>query len=162
MSGSADLRLSGADNVETQDSQTHPLNSTVHGRTDYSAFVTRVLGHMTRSSGAIDQRVLQQCLGLASSYLVTDTSMNPDQGLASWQNGFNRLVDVIVALNARGELDVGTVSAASKACSECWSVAATWREVEVSREGVREIAIRLKGILDDNGRTYHGERIYVP
>ncbi|KAI0695726.1 hypothetical protein BC835DRAFT_1414706 [Cytidiella melzeri] len=140
----------------------HPPNESSPANTDYGAFVTRVIARMTKTSGSIDQFVLQQCLGLASSYLVTDTSMNPDNGLVSWQNGFNRLVDIIVALNARGELDVGTVSAASKACSECWSVAGTWREVEVSREGVRNIAIRLKGILDDNGRTYRGERIYVP
>lgn len=130
--------------------------------TDYGAFVTRVVARMTETAGSIDQRALQRCLGLASSYLVTDTSTNPDHGLTSWQNGFNRLVDVIVALNARGELEVATVSAASKACSECWSVAGTWRETEVSREGVREIAKRLKGILDENGRTYRGERIYVP
>lgn len=68
----------------------------------------------------------------------------------------------MVALNARGELETETVSVASKACSECWSVAGTWREVEVSRESIREIAKRLKGILDENGRTYRGERIYVP
>lgn len=117
---------------------------------------------MTKTSGSIDQRALQQCLGLASSYLVTDTTMNPDEGLHSWQNGFNRLVDVIVALNARGELDVETVSAASKACSECWSVAGTWREMEVGRESVRDLAKRLKGILDENGRTYRGNWIYVP
>ncbi|KAI0337554.1 hypothetical protein BDW22DRAFT_1403007 [Trametopsis cervina] len=131
-------------------------------QTNYGAFVTKVVAHMTRTSGSMDQQVLQRCLGLASSYLVTDTTMNPDSGLVSWQHGFNRLVDVIVALNARGELQVETVSAASKACSECWSVAGTWREVEISREGVRDIAKRLKSILDENGRTYNGERIYVP
>ena len=130
--------------------------------TDYSTFVTRVIAKMTQATGSIDQRALQRCLALASSYLVTDTSTDPDHGLNTWQTGFNRLVDVIVALNARGELDVATVSAASKACSECWSVAGTWRETEVSRDGVREIAKRLKEILDENGRTYHGERIYVP
>lgn len=130
--------------------------------TEYEAFVTGVVGGMTKSSGAIDQRVLRQCLGLSSSYLVTDTTTNTARGLTSWQNGFNRLVDVMVALNARGELETETVSVASKACSECWSVAGTWREVEVSRESIREIAKRLKGILDENGRTYRGERIYVP
>lgn len=88
--------------------------------------------------------------------------MNTESGLVSWQRGFNRLVDVLVALNARGELEVETVSVASKACSECWSVTGTWREVEIGRDGVREIAKRLKEILDENGRTYHGERIYIP
>lgn len=138
------------------------LDGNISAATDYEAFVTRVVGRMTQTSGRIDQRVLRQCLGLSSSYLVTDTTMSPETGLSSWQRGFNRLVDVLVALNARRELEVETVSAASKACSECWSVAGTWREVETSRESIRDVAKRLKAILDENGRTYHGERIYVP
>lgn len=137
-------------------------NGSIPSATDYGAFVTRVVGDMTKSTGTLDQRVLRQCLGLSSSYLVTDITMNPERGLSTWQQGFNRLVDVIVALNSRGELEVETVSSASKACSECWSVAGTWREAETSRESIRDIAVRLKGILDENGRTYHGERIYAP
>lgn len=88
--------------------------------------------------------------------------MNPTGGLASWHAGFNRLVDLLVALHSRKELELDTVSAASKACSECWSVAGTWREMEECRESVRGIAVRLKGILDDNGRTYRGGHVYVP
>lgn len=90
--------------------------------------------------------------------------MNTTNGHVSWQAGFNRLVDVLAALDARGELELETVSAASKACSECWSVAGNWRELEDAncRESVRGIAVRLKGLLDENGRTYHGGRVYVP
>jgi hypothetical protein len=116
---------------------------------------------MTRESGAIDQRVLRQCLGLSSSYLVTDTSMDIENGLTTWSSGFNRLVDVLVALHRTGELQIETVSEASKACSECWSVGG-WRGLENSREAVRGIAAKLKTLLDENGRTYKGERVYVP
>jgi ribosomal protein S14 len=117
---------------------------------------------MSRTSGVIDQGILRQCLGLSSSYLVTDSTMNPSGGLTSWHSGFNRLVDVLVALHARNELEPDTVSAASKACSECWTAAGAWREMEHCRESVRHVAIRLKGILDENGRTYQGGRVYVP
>lgn len=130
--------------------------------TDYEAFVTQMIGRMTRATGTIDQRILRQCLGLASSYLVTDSTMNPSSGLTSWNNGFNRLVDVLVALHHRNELELDTVSAASKACSECWTAAGNWREAEDTKENVRAIAVRLKGILDENGRTYRGGRVYVP
>ena len=135
---------------------------TISTPTDYASFVTKVMAGMSRTKGKMDQRVLRQCLGLASSYLVTDTTMNPTGGLVSWHAGFNRLVDLLVALHVRSELELETVSAASKACSECWSVAGTWREVEECRESVRGIAVRLKGILDENGRTYRGGHVYVP
>lgn len=121
-----------------------------------------VLSDMTKSTGKIDQRVLRQCLGLASSYLVTDTTMSPGSGFTSWSAGFNRLVEVLVALHRRKELDLETVSTASKACSECWSVAGTWREMDGCRDSVRDIAVKLKSILDENGRTYHGGYVYVP
>ncbi|KAJ3529402.1 hypothetical protein NM688_g7858 [Phlebia brevispora] len=130
--------------------------------TDYGTFVTSVMSRMTKSTGKLDQQVLRQCLGLASSYLVSDTTMSPASGLASWHAGFNRLVDVLVALHRRNELELETVSQASKACSECWSVAGTWRELEDCRESVRGIAVRLKSILDENGHTYRGGHVYVP
>lgn len=120
------------------------------------------MSQMTHASSVIDQRVLRQCLGLASSYLVTDSTMNPTGGLTAWNSGLNRLVDVLVVLDARSELELETISAASKACSECWTVMDNWSEVEDCKESVRAIAVRLKGILDDNGRTYRGGRVYVP
>ncbi|EPQ59260.1 hypothetical protein GLOTRDRAFT_70539 [Gloeophyllum trabeum ATCC 11539] len=130
--------------------------------TDYGAFVVGVLGRMTREKGTIDQRMLRQCLGLSSSYLLTDTSMNPDTGITTWATGFHRLVDVLVALHARGELELETVNEASKACSECWNVSGAWKGMEGCREGVRGVAAKLKSLLDENGRTYRGERVYTP
>ena len=130
--------------------------------TDYGAFVLAMLSRMTRATGAIDQRLLRRCLALSSSYLLTDTTMNPDRGLAAWQTGLDRLVDVVVALHARGELEVATVNEASKACSECWTVAGSWRGMDDCREGVKGVAVRLKTLLDENGKTYRGGRIYVP
>jgi hypothetical protein len=130
--------------------------------TNYEAYVLEVLGTMTRTSSQIDQSALRQCLLLSSSYLVSDTTMNPTGGIVSWSAGLNRLVDVLTALHTRGELELETVNAASKACSECWTVAGNWRGMEECREGVRTVAVRLKKLLDENGRTFGGERVYVP
>lgn len=117
---------------------------------------------MTRSSGGVDQKMLRQCIGLSSSYLVSDVTTNPESGLNSWFTGFSRLVDVLAALHAREELELETISEASKACSECWTVAGAWREMSESRECIRVIAVKLKSLLDANGQTYRGGRVYVP
>ncbi|KAI0068869.1 hypothetical protein BV25DRAFT_1844661 [Artomyces pyxidatus] len=130
--------------------------------TDYGAYVLDALASMTRHSGAVDQTSLRQCLGMASSYLVTDVTMNPNGGMASWNTGFARLVDVLIALHARGELELETLNAASKACSECWTVAGNWRTMLDCREGVRRVAGKLQKLLDENGRTYKGGAVYVP
>ena len=37
-----------------------------------------------------------------------------------------------------------------------------WREMEGGRESVKGVATRLKGLLDENGKTYRGGRVYVP
>ena len=117
---------------------------------------------MTRTTNAVDQRMLRMYLSLSATYLVMDSSTNTESGIASWFTGFNRLVEVMIALHKRGELDVETVDAASKACSECWSVAGSWRGLSQCRERVRDIAEKLKTLLDENGRTYQGQSVYVP
>jgi len=135
---------------------------------------------MTHETGTIDQSLLRKCLGLASSYLITDTSMNAERGLSTWICGLNNLVDVLVALHVRGELELGTMNEASKVCSECWMIAGTWRELDESRVLVRGVASRLRTVgcrylvlhqgvlmdhwqlLDGNGKTYRGERVYAP
>jgi len=88
--------------------------------------------------------------------------MNSTTGLASWNAGFNRLVDVIVALHRKGELEVSTLNAASKACSECWSIAGSWRNMEEARQCIKVVAAKLQGLLDENGGTYGGKRVYTP
>lgn len=117
---------------------------------------------MTRGSGSIDQVELRRCLGLSSSYLITDMTMDPERGHSTWLTGFRNLVEVVVALHGRSELEAETVSAASKACSECWTAAESWREMDDCKDGVKQAAIRLKGLLDPNGKTYRGMPIYVP
>ena len=92
---------------------------------------------------------------------MTDVTMNPTTGLTSWGAGFNRLVDVMVALHRQGQLELGTVDAASKACSECWSVAGSWRSMEEARQCVRTVAAKLQGLLDENGSTFGGSRVYT-
>lgn len=106
--------------------------------------------------------VIRQCLELASSYLLADTTTNTTGGINSWNAGLSRLVDILAALHARGELELETVNSASKACSECWSVAGNWRGLDEARECVREVAFRLKRLLDENGKTFGGGTVYVP
>jgi len=130
--------------------------------TNYETYVVEVLSSVTRTSSTIDQAALRQCLGLSSSYLVSDTTTNPTGGIASWSAGFNRLVEILTALHSRGELGLETVNAASKACSECWTVAGNWRGMDECREVVRQVAARLKRLLDENGSTFGGESVYVP
>ncbi|KAF8484578.1 hypothetical protein DFH94DRAFT_238421 [Russula ochroleuca] len=134
--------------------QTHPTN--------FETYIVEALSSMTRRSSTIDQDALRQCLGLSSSYLVSDTTMNPTGGIISWSAGLNRLVDVLTALHSRGELELETVNAASKACSECWTVAGNWTGLGEGKESVKRVAVRLKELLDENGRTFGGERVYVP
>ncbi|KAI0053524.1 hypothetical protein FA95DRAFT_1600675 [Auriscalpium vulgare] len=130
--------------------------------TDYCAFVVDALTAMTRLSGTVDQHTLRQCLGLASSYLLTDVTMDPAAGASTWFTGVNRIVDVMVALHARRELELETFNAASKACSECWMVAGNWPDLEECRRGVRAVAAKLKTLLDENGNTFQGGRVYIP
>ncbi|KAI6151904.1 hypothetical protein BKA82DRAFT_1009227 [Pisolithus tinctorius] len=131
--------------------------------TDYAQFVVDVIARMTRESGTIDQSILRRAIGLASSYLLTDTSTNSEGGIVTWQTGFNQLADVVVVLHHRDELELETFNEASKACSECWSVAGTWRGMEDCRQGVKEVAGKLKKLLDEpNRRTYKGHKVYTP
>ncbi|KAJ7682780.1 hypothetical protein DFH06DRAFT_304704 [Mycena polygramma] len=135
--------------------------------TDFSRFVIDAIKSSNTTgerAKTIDQQILRAALDLASSYLVTDTSTNPDvhAGTDTWFKGLNQLVDLLAALHAREELELETVNAASKACSECWTVAGTWRGLEECREGVRKVGAKLKKLLDENGFTYRGEMVYSP
>jgi hypothetical protein len=130
--------------------------------TNFETYVVEVLNSMTARSSTIDQEVVRQCLGLSSSYLISDTTTNPTEGMSSWGAGLSHIVDVLTALHSRGELELETINAASRACSECWTVAGNWRGLEGGRECVRKVALQLKSLLDENGRTYRGEAVYVP
>jgi len=88
--------------------------------------------------------------------------MNPERGLSTWNMGFNNLVDVLIALHTLGELELETVNEASKACSECWMIAGSWRGLDEARMLVRGVASKLRTLLDANGKTYRGERVYGP
>ncbi|KAF5320781.1 hypothetical protein D9619_000920 [Psilocybe cf. subviscida] len=132
--------------------------------TDFAAFVTEILARESRASDSttINQDILRRCLHLASSFFVTDTTTNPERGISTWSSGLNRLVDLVLVLHRRNELALETLDAASRACSECWTAAGSWRVLEEGRTHVREAGQRLKKILDENQRTYKGERIYSP
>lgn len=72
--------------------------------------------------------------------------MNPERGFLTWHTGFSNLVDVLIALHTRDELELETMNEASKACSECWSVAGTWRGLDESRALVRGVAVKLRSV----------------
>jgi hypothetical protein len=139
---------------------TSSINQSVQNPTDFGAFVVQAIARSSRRSSRLDQGVLRQCLGLASSFMVTDGTMNPEGGSGTWFVGFSRLIDLLVALHARNELELETFNAASKACSECWGAAGTWRGFEDCRDGVRTVAAKLKDLLDSNGRTYRGQLVF--
>ena len=128
--------------------------------TDFGAFVINILSRTSPKSETIDQTVLRRCIQLASSFLVTDTTTNPERGISTWSVGFCRLVDLVVVLHTRNELELETVSAASKACSECWTAAGNWPGLNECRNRVRDIGGRLKKVLDSNERTYRGTRFF--
>lgn len=130
--------------------------------TDYGKVVVDALAGMPQESNSIDQALLRQYLKLASSYLILDATTNKESGITSWNIGFHRLVDLLIVLHRRGELQTETVNEASKACSECWSVAGSWSEIDEGRECVRQLAGKLKTLLDSNGRTYQGNPVYAP
>ncbi|KAF8592327.1 hypothetical protein K439DRAFT_105 [Ramaria rubella] len=130
---------------------------------DFQRAVVNSISAMTRTSGSIDQPMLRDLLMLAPAYLIIDNTIRIGGGLAGWAVGFHRLVDVLLALHAKNQLETETVNAASKACSECWSVSGMYRGLTVDgREVVRNIAGRLKTILDKDGKKYKGERVYAP
>jgi hypothetical protein len=147
-------------NISQASSSTQPVQ---RQPTSFENYVVEVLNSMTARSSTIDQDVVRKCLGLSSSYLITDTTTNPTEGMDSWCAGLSQIVNVLTALHSRGELELETINAASRACSECWTVAGNWRGLEEGgRECVRKVAIQLKSLLDENGRTYKGEAVYVP
>nr|GAT59442.1 predicted protein [Mycena chlorophos] len=87
--------------------------------TNYARFVVAAVKAATTGL-KLNQEVLRTALSLCSSYLVTDTSTNddPTSGSQTWFTGLNQLVDLLVALHARDELEIDTLNAASMACSE--------------------------------------------
>ncbi|PPQ77753.1 hypothetical protein CVT25_011189 [Psilocybe cyanescens] len=130
--------------------------------TDYGAFVTKTLarGKRDTDSNTIDQKILRNCLSLASSFLMTDTTIDPQFGVITWSTGLVRLVDLVIVLHKRDELELETLSCASKACSECWTATGNWRGLAECRQCVREVGEKLKKILD-NDKTYKGIEILV-
>ncbi|QRV72749.1 hypothetical protein RhiJN_00763 [Ceratobasidium sp. AG-Ba] len=130
----------------------------------YEQYVVRVVSQMTKEKGAIDQVSLRNTMGLAPSYLIIDTTTLSSSavGIQTWASGFHKLVDIMLALHTRDELELDTVNIASQACSECWTMTCSFNGLEDAKSGVRSIAARLQSILDPNGVTYRGEKVYVP
>ncbi|CEL59525.1 hypothetical protein RSOLAG1IB_03458 [Rhizoctonia solani AG-1 IB] len=129
----------------------------------YDEYVIRMTALMTKEKGSIDQTSLCRTVGLAPSYLILDTTTlsSAAAGIRTWASGFHRLVDIMLVLHKRDELQIETLSRASQACSECWTMTCTFQGLEDARAGVRSIAARLQSVLDPNGIEYKGEKVYV-
>jgi len=142
--------------------QPQSLSQTVN--LDYHEIVLKLLTRMKHTSNTIDQNLLRFFISLSPSYIIHDTTTksNPGEGIQKWSLGFHCLVDILLALHAQGVLELETVNEASKACSEVWSVTGCWSECHGGRDGVRGVASRLKSILDPDGQSYGGRKVYVP
>ncbi|KAJ1308621.1 hypothetical protein OPQ81_004319 [Rhizoctonia solani] len=129
----------------------------------YEEYVIRVTAIMTKEKGSIDQPSLCRAVGLAPSYLILDTTTlsSSTAGIQTWASGFHRLVDIMLVLHKREELQLETLNCASQACSECWTMTCAFQGLQDARAGVRSIAARLQSILDPNGIEYKGEKVYV-
>ncbi|KAF7776660.1 hypothetical protein Agabi119p4_5053 [Agaricus bisporus var. burnettii] len=150
-----------------------PLDMDPVPPTSYSSFVLDVFKRTkpsksdsdsapsTTTAPLINQAILRHSLGLASSFLITDLTTNPENGYSTWLTGFSNLVDIVVVLHTRNDLELETMSEASKACSECWTAAGAWKGMEDCRVGVRTIAGKLRKLLDEGGRTYRGEPVSI-
>lgn len=82
--------------------------------------------------------------------------MNRDQGVNTWFVGLNQLIDLVIVLDKRNELELETINTASKVCSECWSTSGNWRELAPCRERIKDLGGKLRGLLDANKKTYRG------
>jgi len=148
--------------MSDSETESRPPAPIIHPQLDYEQTVVKLLRRMTSEQNQIDQAVLRHFVGLSPSYFILDsTSAGLIAGVHTWQMGFHHLVDVMIALHARKELDLETVNEASRACSECWSVAAGWR-IDEGKECIRNVANRLKTILDENGVEYRGLKVWAP
>ncbi|KZT53323.1 hypothetical protein CALCODRAFT_474882 [Calocera cornea HHB12733] len=113
-------------------------------------------------SGPIDQSLLRRWLALAPTFLLLDASTHPSpQGLASWQLGLRLLINLMLALHSRGQLEWETMNAASKALAECWSISLCWTGLEGAKGAVQGAGGRLKAVLDrDDPTRYRGRALY--
>ena len=79
--------------------------------TNFGKIIVDALAAMTKNGGSIDQRLLRMYLTMTPSYLVMDSSMNSEGGIASWRTGFMRLVEVLVALHKpKNEMEMEILS----------------------------------------------------
>ncbi|KAH7343826.1 hypothetical protein B0J17DRAFT_713983 [Rhizoctonia solani] len=129
----------------------------------YDEYVIRVTALMTKEKGR-STRPPCRTVVLAPSYLILDTTTlsSTTAGIQTWASGFHRLVDIMLVLHKREELQLETLNCASQACSECWTMTCAFQGLQDARAGVRSIAARLQSILDPNGIEYKGEKVYVP
>ncbi|KAJ7368325.1 hypothetical protein DFH08DRAFT_22617 [Mycena albidolilacea] len=106
-----------ADDIPSTDFSRFVLNAIKSSSTGERSNSTEE--RVTQPKPKLDQETLRTALALASSFLVTDTATNSDPHVGSdtWFVGLNQLIDLLVALHARDELEIETVNAASKACS---------------------------------------------
>jgi len=107
-------------------------------------------------TSSIDQNLLRECIRLAGSFLLTDTSMNPEGGLQTWSTGMKQLVEVVIALHKTGTLEVATMAVTSKACEECWVNSMNFPGLRGASTLMKELGLRLRDLLDEDKKSYKG------
>lgn len=131
--------------------------------TDYGKFVVDAISHMTRnplSNGRLNQENLRNCLAMASSFMIADTTLNSESGIDSWTTGFKHLVELLLHLHRKGDLDPATMGMSIRACYECWVAIGSFQNLDRGRAVVQECGSKLRACLDEpvpgGGAKYKG------
>ncbi|KZO98185.1 hypothetical protein CALVIDRAFT_479224 [Calocera viscosa TUFC12733] len=112
--------------------------------------------------GRVDQTLLRRWLTLTPTFLLLDSSSHPSpSGLLSWQLGLQALINLMLALHTRNQLEWETMNAASRALAECWSICLCWTGMELAKGAVQGAGGKLKAVLDrDDPTRYKGRPLY--
>ncbi|KAF5333126.1 hypothetical protein D9611_002594 [Ephemerocybe angulata] len=149
-----------AQSTSTSESSTSPTPSSTPSTSSQEAKSAAPIDATPPSQptpgSSIDQDLIRQSLRLASSFLLTDSSMNPETGLETWSIGLGRLIDIILSLHRANALEVETMREAASTLRECWTAGGNFPGLEDSRKRIREDGQKLKNLLDDKQQIYKG------
>jgi len=123
--------------------------------------VNRALSRMTAAHNAIDQVRLRYWLSLSPSFLMLDVSTTspPTLGIERWKNGLHSLVNVVVALHAKDQLEFETIDEAARALAQCWSITLGWTGMDYAQVSVQQVGEKLTSVLDIDDRSRYKGRV---
>jgi hypothetical protein len=98
------------------------------------------------------QEDLRTYIAASSSFLVLDSThkTDPENGLAQWVLGMNRIMDMVTAIH-KPLLEYETVAGLSRALSECWTASFTLDTPgkKYIQDNITVIVGRLRKVVDD-------------